>query len=92
MDDDPIFDLPPDARGLPVLDVNGTFVGRVSAIEPGALDVALRGRVARKLHAPEHLHVPLREVIDADDHAVTLREEAAYLARPETRPRDADGA
>lgn len=67
-----------DLVGLRVYDVNGKRMGRVAAVEMGALDVDLRkgGR----------LRVPLADVIDADDHDVTLRDEARYLARPELRP------
>jgi hypothetical protein len=82
----------PPLEGLPVVDANGVKLGWVDRVEGDHLRVELRGRVERRLRVASHvLAVPLASVVDADDHEVTLREEAAYLARPEATPHEPVG-
>lgn len=78
----------PEMRGLPVHDVNGARLGRVHDAHDGVLRVTLDEAVARRLDVRGTLLiVPFREITDADDHDVTLREEGVYLAHPGSRPR-----
>jgi hypothetical protein len=75
----------PIVEGLPVVDVLGARIGRVARADAAELDVALSPRAARRLGVRE-LRVPAYDVIDVDDHEVTLREEAELLAHPERAP------
>lgn len=76
----------PPLVGMPVHDVNGARLGRVAAVAEGVLRVEVPPGVARRLDLGSHvLEVPLREIVDADDHDVTLREEGRFLAHPEER-------
>lgn len=75
--------------GLPVIDVNGRTMGHVVDVDPAhaSMDVELTAREARRQDASEHVvPVALDMIVDADDHAVTVREQAAFLVHPDQRP------
>ena len=78
----------PNLVGDRVYDVNGRRIGRVAGVHPetASFDVELNGRAARTLHARgRFVRIPFRDVVDADDHDVTLDEEARFLVHPELR-------
>lgn len=76
----------PPLVGVPVRDVNGARLGRVVEVVGGSLRVEVpRGVAARLALGSGVLEVPLREIVEADDHDVTLREEGRFLAHPEER-------
>jgi hypothetical protein len=80
--------------GLPVVDVNGARLGTVVALEPEGrvLDVELSPSAAHRYRADRGvLQVPVGEVVDVDDHAVTLREEGAFLVHPDLTPSSPPG-
>lgn len=83
------FDWPIHAEGLPVFDLNGERIGSVRELrrETGHVDIRLTPQAALKLGVETtFLDVSYADIIDVDDHAVTLREEARYLLHPTQRP------
>lgn len=76
----------PDTLGLKVYDVNGFALGRVAATHASGIDVALSERAAKRLHAfGRVVGVPFADVVDADEHEVTLREEGRFVVHPRDR-------
>lgn len=81
--------------GLRVVDVAGRVLGRVRDADPTTdhIDVTLRERIARKFDAPGRIvAIPFGDIVDADDHEVTLSEEAPFILHPERRPDPHDSA
>lgn len=80
--------------GLPVVDLHGRVLGRVHHVDVDARHVSVRlsRGIARRFDAPARVLVPTDDIVDADDHEVTLNEEAAFILHPEQRPDPHDSA
>ena len=77
--------------GLLVSDLNGHALGRAASVDPAArhLVVQLAPRVAHRLHADAVLlDVSFADIVNIDDHEVTLAEVGEYLVHPERKPHE----